>query len=54
MVVRLTAKGRRRIEEAFPLRHRDAEVGMSALSSAEREQFISLLLRVSAAFDNDQ
>jgi DNA-binding MarR family transcriptional regulator len=54
MVVRLTAKGRRRIEEAFPLRHRDAEVGMSALNSAEREQFISLLLRVSAAFDNDQ
>jgi DNA-binding MarR family transcriptional regulator len=53
MVVRLTAKGRRRIEEAFPLRHRDAEVGMSALDQREREVLASLLLRVSAAFDND-
>jgi DNA-binding MarR family transcriptional regulator len=51
MVVRLTAKGRRRTEEAFPLRYRDAEKGMAALDGPERAQLVSLLLRVSAAFD---
>ena len=54
MVVRLTARGRKRIEQAFPLRYHDAEAGMGELSAAERALLVSLLLRVGAGFDRDQ
>jgi len=53
VVVHLTAKGRRRVAEAIPLRNRDIAIGMGALSVAERAQFVSLLIRISESFDRE-
>ena len=51
VVVRLTAKGRRCIEDAVPLHHRNIEDGMSELTLDERAQLASLLLKLAAGFD---
>jgi DNA-binding MarR family transcriptional regulator len=53
MVVRLTARGRKRVEDAVPVRYDDTEVGMGVLSLDERAQLASLLLRISAGFDSE-
>jgi DNA-binding MarR family transcriptional regulator len=53
MVVRLTPRGRKRVEEAVPVRYDDTEVGMGVLSLDERAQLASLLLRISAGFDSE-
>jgi DNA-binding MarR family transcriptional regulator len=52
VVVRLTAKGRRRVEAAVPLHHRNIEAGMSELTLDERAQLATLLLKLAAGFDD--
>jgi MarR family 2-MHQ and catechol resistance regulon transcriptional repressor len=47
----LTAKGVRTVEQIGPVYHANLEAGMSELSSADRAQLLSLLLRVNAGFD---
>lgn len=51
IVVRLTAKGRRCIEAAVPLHHRNIEAGMGELTLEERAQLAVLLLKLAAGFD---
>jgi len=51
VIVRLTAKGRKRIEAAVPLHHRNIEDGMNELTLAERAQLAKLLLKLAAGFD---
>ena len=51
VVIRLTAKGRKRVEAAVPVHRRDIESALSDLSIAEREQLSRLLMKVSAGFD---
>jgi DNA-binding MarR family transcriptional regulator len=52
VVVRLTAKGRHRVEAAVPLHHRNIEAGMSELTLDERAQLATLLLKLAAGFDH--
>jgi DNA-binding MarR family transcriptional regulator len=51
VVVRLTAKGRKRVEAAIPLHHRNIDDAMSELAIAERAQLGALLLKLAAGFD---
>ena len=51
VVVRLTARGRRAVEAAVPLHHKNMEIGLSTLTLAERAQLARLLLKLSAGFD---
>ena len=51
VVVRLTAKGRKRVEAAVPVHRHDIESALGELSIAERAQLSTLLLKVSAGFD---
>ena len=50
-VVRLTAKGRKCIQAAVPLHHRNIEDAMSELTLDERAQLAALLLKLAAGFD---
>jgi DNA-binding MarR family transcriptional regulator len=47
-IIKLTAKGRRVVESAVPLRHRDTQMAMRGLSRADRVNLGQLLLKIGA------
>jgi MarR family 2-MHQ and catechol resistance regulon transcriptional repressor len=51
VVVRLTAKGRKLIEAAIPLHHRNIDDAMTELTMRERGQLGALLLKLAAGFE---
>lgn len=51
VLARLTPKGKRRLEKAFPIHHGNIERGMSELSIAERTTLLALLVKVNSGFD---
>jgi DNA-binding MarR family transcriptional regulator len=52
VVIQLTAKGKRTIEAAFPVRGKMIERAFSAISINERKQLCDLLQRLAVGFDS--